>query len=102
MSRAPVDLIRTGDHQPAERRFGLSHRMLEVCLELGSPVSVKQSSPPVLRDLGLLREINEWAVGLVGARESWYNPAETGESVNRRGALARGWEAKSDVNRRGP
>jgi hypothetical protein len=35
--------------------------MLEVCLELGFPVSVLERSPLVLRDLDLLQEINERA-----------------------------------------
>ncbi len=61
LSRAPVDLIGTGDYQPAERKFGLSRRMLEICLELGFPVSVLERSPLVLRDLDLLQEINQRA-----------------------------------------
>jgi hypothetical protein len=35
--------------------------MLEVCLELGFPVSVLERSPLLLRDLDLLQEINERA-----------------------------------------
>jgi DNA repair photolyase len=61
LSRAPVDVVGTGDYQPAERKFGLSRQMLEVCLELGFPVSVLERSPLVLRDLDLLQEINERA-----------------------------------------
>jgi DNA repair photolyase len=61
LSRAPVDVVGTGDYQAAERRFGLSRRMLEVCLDLGFPVSVLERSPLVLRDLDLLKEINERA-----------------------------------------
>ena len=37
LSRAPVDLVGTGDYQPAERKYGLSRKMLEVCLDLGFP-----------------------------------------------------------------
>jgi len=61
LRRVPVDVAGTGDYQPAERKFGLSRRMLEVCLELGFPVSVLERSPLVLRDLDLLGEINERA-----------------------------------------
>jgi DNA repair photolyase len=61
LSRAPVDVVGTGDYQPAERKFGLSRRMLEVCLELGFPASVLERSPLVLRDLDLLQEINQRA-----------------------------------------
>jgi DNA repair photolyase len=59
--RAPLDLIATADYQPAERKFKLSRQMLEVCLELGFPVFVLTRSPLVLRDLDLLRAINERA-----------------------------------------
>jgi DNA repair photolyase len=39
--------------------------MLVVCLELGFPVSVLERSPLVLRDLNLLREINQQAPSVV-------------------------------------
>ena len=65
LSRAPVDVVGTGDYQSAERKFGLSRRMLEVCLELGFPVFVLERSPLVLRDLVLLREIQERSTALV-------------------------------------
>ena len=61
LGRAPVDVIGTGDYQPAERKFGLSRRMLEVCLELGFPVMVLERSPLVLRDLDLLQAIDDRA-----------------------------------------
>jgi DNA repair photolyase len=65
LSRVPVDMVATGDYQAAERKFGLSRRMLEVCLELGFPVSVLERSPLVLRDLDLLQEINDRAPSVV-------------------------------------
>ena len=65
LSRAPVDLIGTGDYQPAERKYELSRRMLEVCLELGFPVFVLERSPLVLQDLDLLQDIDEKAVTVV-------------------------------------
>jgi DNA repair photolyase len=65
LSRAPVDLVGTGDYQPAERKYGLSRRMLEVCLELGFPVFVLERSPLVLQDLDLLQDIDEKAVTVV-------------------------------------
>jgi DNA repair photolyase len=61
LRRVPCDRIATGDYQPAERKFGLSRQMLEVCLELGFPVFVLSRSPLVLRDLDLLQAINERA-----------------------------------------
>lgn len=65
LSHAPVGVVGTGDYQPAERKFGLSRRMLEVCLELGFPVFVLERSPLVLQDLDLLQEIDDKAVALV-------------------------------------
>jgi DNA repair photolyase len=61
LGRAPVDVVGTGDYQPAERKFGLSRRMLDVCLELGFPVSVLERSPLVLRDLDL-RAVMMWSI----------------------------------------
>lgn len=66
LSRTPVDVIGVGDYQPAERKFGLSRRMLEVCYELGFPVFVLSRSPLVLRDLDLLQAINRRARAVVG------------------------------------
>lgn len=65
LSRCPVDVVFTGDYQPAERKFELSRRMLEVCRDLGFPVFVLERSPLVTRDLGLLREINAQAPSVV-------------------------------------
>jgi DNA repair photolyase len=61
LQHAPLELIATGDYQPAERKFRLSRQMLEVCLELGFPVFVLSRSPLVLRDLDLLQAIHERA-----------------------------------------
>jgi DNA repair photolyase len=65
LSRVPVDLVGTGDYQPAERKFELSRRMLEICLELGFPVSVLERSPLVLRDLDLLQDIADRATAVI-------------------------------------
>jgi DNA repair photolyase len=73
LSRAPVDIVGTGDYQAAERKFGLSRRMLEVCLELGFPVSVLERSPLVLRDLDLLQEIS-WRARAVMMWSIIYTP----------------------------
>ncbi|MFL7868736.1 MAG: hypothetical protein AB8I58_07905, partial [Anaerolineales bacterium] len=61
LNRVPVDLIFTGDYQPAERKFRLSRQMLEICYELGFPVFVLERNPAVLDDLGLLQAIHEKA-----------------------------------------
>lgn len=65
LSRLPVDVIATGDYQAAEKKFEVSRRILEVCLGLGFPVSVLERSPLVLRDLDLLKEINQRAPSVV-------------------------------------
>ena len=65
LSKVPVDIVFTGDYQPAERKFLLSLRMLEVCRDLGFPVFVLERSPLVLRDIDLLRDINRRAPSVV-------------------------------------
>jgi DNA repair photolyase len=58
LAKAPKDTVFMGDYQPAEKKFMLSRKMLEVCLELDFPVFILERSPLVLRDLDLLQEIN--------------------------------------------
>jgi DNA repair photolyase len=65
LARVPADIVFTGDYQPAERKFMVSRRMLEVCRDLGFPVFVLERSPLVVRDLDLLREINQRAPSVV-------------------------------------
>ena len=64
LARHAPDVICCGDWQrPAEERYGISRRMLEVVLEFGFPLLVIERSPFLLRDLDLLQEINQrsWA-----------------------------------------
>jgi hypothetical protein len=61
----PVDVVFTGDYQPAERKFGLSRRLLEVCHDLGFPVFILERSPLVVRDLELIQSIHERARAVV-------------------------------------
>ena len=65
LDKTPVDLLFTGDYQPAERKFKLSRKMLEVCYELGFPVFILTRSPLVLRDLDLIQAINQKARAVV-------------------------------------
>jgi DNA repair photolyase len=65
LARVPVDVVFTGDYQPAERRFKLSRQMLEVCAELGFPVFVLTRSPLVQRDLDVLQSINQQSKAVV-------------------------------------
>ncbi|MFZ5821115.1 MAG: radical SAM protein [Chloroflexota bacterium] len=61
LKNAPLDAIFTGDYQPAERKFGISRKMLEVCYDLGFPVFVLERNDGILRDLDLLEAIHEKA-----------------------------------------
>jgi DNA repair photolyase len=65
LKNAPLDPIFTGDYQPAELKFEMSRRMLEVCRELGFPVFVLERNPLILRDLDLLKAIHEKARAVV-------------------------------------
>jgi len=60
-----VKVIATGDDQAAEQKFEVSRRILEVCLERGFPVSVLERSPLDVRDLDLIKDINERAPSVV-------------------------------------
>jgi DNA repair photolyase len=64
LARKTPDVIVCGDWQlPAEERYRLSRRMLEVVLEFGFPLMVIERSPFLHCDLDLLQEINRrsWA-----------------------------------------
>lgn len=65
LSRKPVDIIFLGDYQPAEKKFGLTRQMLEVCRDMGFPVFMLSRSPLVLRDLDILQEINRQSTATV-------------------------------------
>jgi DNA repair photolyase len=58
LPRFPVDLITTGDYQPAERKYRLSRAMLGIILNLKFPVLLIERSHLVLDDIDLLTEIN--------------------------------------------
>ena len=59
LSRVPVDLISTGDYQPAEKEFKLSRKLLEVALDMGFPIFILERSPLITKDLDLIKAINE-------------------------------------------
>ncbi|MFQ5910097.1 MAG: radical SAM protein [Thermoplasmata archaeon] len=58
LSRVERNVIITGDYQPAEKRFGLSRKMLKVVRDLRFPLHILERSPYLLRDLDVLEEIN--------------------------------------------
>jgi len=60
LPRLEHDVISVGDwQQPAEDRYMLSRRMLEVVRDLGFPLFIVERSPLLTRDLDLLMEINQ-------------------------------------------
>jgi DNA repair photolyase len=65
LKNAPLDAVFTGDYQPAERKFEMSRKMLEVCHEMGFPVFVLERNPGILRDLDLIKSIHEKARAVV-------------------------------------
>ena len=65
LSRLPVDVIATGDYQAAEKKFEVSRRILQVCLELGFPVSVLERSPLSCVTSTCSRKINQRSPSVV-------------------------------------
>jgi DNA repair photolyase len=59
LKKVRKDVLVTGDYQPAEQRFGLSRKMLEVVRDLRFPVHVVEKSDLVLKDVDVLKEIDE-------------------------------------------
>ncbi|MFS0490536.1 PA0069 family radical SAM protein [Leadbetterella byssophila] len=49
----------TDCYQPAERKYQLTRKILEVCLKYGNPVSILTKNSMVLRDLDLLQSLNK-------------------------------------------
>jgi len=85
LSRLEPDVIHAGDwQQPAESRYRLSRKMLEVVLELGFPLLIIERSPLLTRDLDLLVEIR---------RRSWVFVLISISSLDP--ALKRAFEPKS-------
>lgn len=93
------DTIAVGDYQPLERKFGISRRLLEVCLEMDFPVFMLERSPLVLRDLDLIGEINRKSHAAV--LFSLIHTAQTpqAEIINRMERLAPRPQARLDAMR---
>ncbi|NIN51642.1 MAG: hypothetical protein GTN80_00510, partial [Nitrososphaeria archaeon] len=53
------DLIYLDSYLPLEAKRKLVREMLKVCLDLGFPVFINEKSPLVLRDLDILKKIDE-------------------------------------------
>jgi len=65
LQRNSIDFLFTGDYQPAEKKYQLSRKMLEVILEFGFPVFILERSPLVLRDIDLIHEIDQKTKAIV-------------------------------------
>lgn len=59
LKKVPPGVISTGDYQPAEKKFGLSRQMLKAVYEYGFPVHVIEKSDLVVKDIDILKSINE-------------------------------------------
>lgn len=88
LQRAPVDMVFTGDYQPAERKFQLSRKILEVLLEAGFPAFVLSRSPLVLRDLDLFQKIQEHARSVVAFSVIYTPDSPDAERLRRTEGLA--------------
>ena len=85
LSRLPPDVIACGDwQQPAEARYALSRRMLQVLCDLRFPLFVVERSPLLVRDLDLLQDIN---------RQTWVGVVYSMSSLDP--ALKRAFEPRS-------
>jgi DNA repair photolyase len=49
----------TDCYQPAERKFKLTRRILEICLEYRNPVSIITKNALILRDLDLIKQLSD-------------------------------------------
>jgi len=63
LQKVKKNVIVTGNYQPAEKRFGLSRKMLEVVRDYTFPVHIIEKSDLVVKDLDIIKEIHEkaWA-----------------------------------------
>jgi DNA repair photolyase len=55
----PKEIIYIDSYQPIESKYGLARKMLEVCAELCFPVFINEKSSLLLKDLEVLKLINE-------------------------------------------
>ncbi len=59
LSKVEKNVIVAGDWQPAEKKYGLSRKMLEVIRDLNFPLHILERSPLLTRDLDILEDINQ-------------------------------------------
>ncbi len=66
LKNKPVDIIYISGYQPVESTYKLVRQLLEVCLHMGFPVFINEKSSMLLRDIDLLKEINNQTYVNVG------------------------------------
>jgi len=66
LAKKPRDVIAVGDWQPAEAKFKLSRKMLEVVHQLKFPLMVIERAPLLCRDLDILQSISKQTDAYVG------------------------------------
>jgi len=58
----PVPIMLSGNtdcYQPAEQKFGLTRKLLEVCYEFGQPVGILTKNAAILKDKDLLQNMSK-------------------------------------------
>jgi DNA repair photolyase len=72
---APIAMgTNTDPYQPIEGRYGITRKILEVCLEARHPVTITTKSDRVLRDLDLLEELAKLNLVAVGISVTSLDP----------------------------
>ena len=66
IANKPKDLIYLDSYQPVEKKYGYCRKILEICLEYDFPVFINEKSPLLLKDLDILKEINNRSYVNVG------------------------------------
>lgn len=59
LKNKPKELIYLDNYQPIDAKHQYVRKMLEVCLNLEFPVFINEKSPMILRDLDVLKRINQ-------------------------------------------
>ena len=76
---APIAMgTNTDPYQPIEARYRITRAVLEVCLEVGHPVTITTKSDRVLRDLDLLAEMARQRLVAVGISVTSFDPKLSG------------------------
>ena len=98
LAKLEPDVIGCGDwQQPAEDRYQLSRRMLEVVLEFGFPLFIVERSPLLTRDIDLLVEIDNRSKVSVTFSMSSLNPVLKQTFEQRSPGVMRRFQAMAEL-----